>query len=1054
MAGNAPVALPAAGGGGLPAPNHPARPHPRSRGRGRFSNAERDSYYCRTLNKEISESARRRLSSQFPDRINWHHGPARARITAWHWRPCLRDPTQAFLRTVQQRHAPGPLLSPVHTQQVIYVLYTPRLPGRFYVGQTKWSAWHRFKSHVRDARTFFRHGSGASGGNAEPLHREMARNGWSDIRIFPIEQIQGTFTTNGAFRATAMVRETFWKRTLHAFMPHGWSFEGKSPARAVQRRSRRNRSLAGSGRSTVLGNVAPPPTAAQPRLPPRSGDAQSRLDNRVALLFQRLQAGTLTDTHLESPEYNHATLDEIHDRLRETQPSRWNVSRATHSDLLSRVEDELPIAPHIGVPAPDVVVLLFQHTRIESLGLNSIVSDPALWASHGHRRIKSPPLLTYKFADPISRRLCNYSRTAQLTTAQMQNITNAPCVCGLPSFARYVDSHCGHVLTTDATILRSTALENMWKRGAYFRAHPFDWDDPDAGSVEGVERDLSRALTAWVESTAEVHRVQTWKLWRWAGIVKARVYAHLQTLPQLPAERSSFALSQADEQRLVWLQRNFVITTVDKAAQNLVLVCKSHYLKVALQELQNGPAYQPSAQPSQAIRQSGEQFCRAHHIKPLQGPMGSSVPNFHLRAKLHKAVPSFRFVAGSQRAPLTPVSKWLVHAFNALLPDVHQYWADLAHRIPGCGEVQHCWIVQNSRAVREHLARMNSSRRTRTADEHAFATFDFTTMYTSLNLADLELRMGFLIDRLFIRRASTVRRHRFLLLRKKGQATWLTSRPLHGVDNDRELIVDAPELKALLSQLIHNSYVEFAGTLYHQHLGIPMGTPCAGQLANLYLFTFEYEWLRRIKRRGEWSLARAALNSRRYIDDLFVIGNPGFESRMYRPSSSDPGTPPGLYPRDTLTLLKSAEGSSIPFLDLQIKQNARRGIITSVFDKRLEKAYTHIQVIRCPDVDSFLANKVKANIVTAQMHRFMGICSRSRDFAFQTALCLHRLSSKGYPDPWLWPRVNSFLLKHPAAYSGLVAKPAHRWMQQIRSLFLDLANSRITPGPHGPVRGS
>ncbi len=46
-----------------------------------------------------------------------------------------------------------------------------------------------------------------------------------------------------------------------------------------------------------------------------------------------------------------------------------------------------------------------------------------------------------------------------------------------------------------------------------------------------------------------------------------------------------------------------------------------------------------------------------------------------------------------------------------------------------------------------------------------------------------------------------------------------------------------------LTFLIDNIHVKFGYNIYRQTLGIPMGTDCAPLLADLYLYTYEYDVL-------------------------------------------------------------------------------------------------------------------------------------------------------------------------------------------------------------------
>ena len=48
--------------------------------------------------------------------------------------------------------------------------------------------------------------------------------------------------------------------------------------------------------------------------------------------------------------------------------------------------------------------------------------------------------------------------------------------------------------------------------------------------------------------------------------------------------------------------------------------------------------------------------------------------------------------------------------------------------------------------------------------------------------------------------------------------------------------------------LIDNVYIKVGNNVYRQTIGIPMGTDCAPQLANLFLFHYEYLYMKNLMR--------------------------------------------------------------------------------------------------------------------------------------------------------------------------------------------------------------
>ena len=80
----------------------------------------------------------------------------------------------------------------------------------------------------------------------------------------------------------------------------------------------------------------------------------------------------------------------------------------------------------------------------------------------------------------------------------------------------------------------------------------------------------------------------------------------------------------------------------------------------------------------------------------------------------------------------------------------------------------------------------------------------------------------------------------------------------------------------MIEFLIDNIFVQFGGRLFRQVIGIPMGTNCAPLLADLFLYSYENEFLDNMIRSGHRRLARSFNLCYRYIDDLIVFNNKKF----------------------------------------------------------------------------------------------------------------------------------------------------------------------------------
>ena len=137
----------------------------------------------------------------------------------------------------------------------------------------------------------------------------------------------------------------------------------------------------------------------------------------------------------------------------------------------------------------------------------------------------------------------------------------------------------------------------------------------------------------------------------------------------------------------------------------------------------------------------------------------------------------------------------------------------------------------------------------------------------------------------------------------------------------------------MIGLLIDNICIKIGNHLFPQCIGISMGTNCAPLLANLFLYPYEVEFLRSMKKSNK-KFAEAFNLSSCSIDDLISINNPRFKQFLK-----------DIYPESR---------SVLSYLDLLI-DISNRDLVCSMFDKR--DAFD-FDIVNFPDLSG--------NIPTAQ----------------------------------------------------------------------------------------
>ena len=84
----------------------------------------------------------------------------------------------------------------------------------------------------------------------------------------------------------------------------------------------------------------------------------------------------------------------------------------------------------------------------------------------------------------------------------------------------------------------------------------------------------------------------------------------------------------------------------------------------------------------------------------------------------------------------------------------------------------------------------------------------------------------------------------------------------------------------MLEFLVDNIFVVFAGKVFQQTVGIPMGTNCASPLAGIFLYSYDADFIQSSLSTGKKQLASRFNLAYRYIDDVLSINNPEFENYL------------------------------------------------------------------------------------------------------------------------------------------------------------------------------
>ena len=299
--------------------------------------------------------------------------------------------------------------------------------------------------------------------------------------------------------------------------------------------------------------------------------------------------------------------------------------------------------------------------------------------------------------------------------------------------------------------------------------------------------------------------------------------------------------------------------------------------------------------------------------------------------------------------------------------------------------IKHFWVVDNNSDVVTTLDKISAKGKAR-----SISTFDFSTLYTKIPHDKLIDVLNQLVDFVF---NSTDRL--YLSVTSTG-ARWVKGR------GNCKKVYDKKKVKDVVKYLIENCFFTIGSLLFRQSIGMPMGSDPAPFFANLFLFFFEVQWIKLIKK-SDYGRARRFLSTFRFIDDLIAANDYGEFERSFKE----------IYPPE-LTLKKEniidTEGT---FYDLDI------AVKDGIFDHKLydKRDAFNFSIVRFPYKESNIPAKMFHSTIGAEILR---ICRATSSYTSFIQCCkpfILRMTKQGASKRSIQYVINKFINRHQDAFA-------------------------------------
>ena len=208
----------------------------------------------------------------------------------------------------------------------------------------------------------------------------------------------------------------------------------------------------------------------------------------------------------------------------------------------------------------------------------------------------------------------------------------------------------------------------------------------------------------------------------------------------------------------------------------------------------------------------------------------------------------------------------------------------------------------------------------------------------------------------------------------------------------------------MLDFLVDTIFVIFVGKVFQQIVGIPMGTNCAPLLAEIFLNSYEAEFIVLALNRKDTVGISVQFHIYRYmyIGDDLSINNPGFENYLGQ-----------MYLVEIEIKDTTESNTSASYLDLLLSMWRDGQLYTSIYDKRDD---FNFHVTNFPLLSSNIPASPAYGIFISQLIRYARACSSYGCFILRTTRHYNKFLELGYVKESL----ESSLKKYYALYGDLI----------------------------------
>ena len=567
------------------------------------------------------------------------------------------------------------------------------------------------------------------------------------------------------------------------------------------------------------------------------------------------------------------------------------------------------------------IMVKYVNRLLDQVKIGKIIhSTQSLNIFPGGKECLSKTGITYKYSNTIRSKVTNYKDTVTKDHSQVQ------CACN--NYREFIDNHHGHVITGNLNIIENVEVKNILVKGLNYR-------EKQPLNVQKAYASIQSALDCYIDTVSNTENIPIKMFSPWKAMVLRKVKSLLNNAYKYPV--TTVLDKKVNKDYLEALHAQFVVVPVDKASNNIGIICKRFYLDVLFKEITESGNFVPSnvnrvdinREYSTILKQLGDQQVYKDNL-----PFVYWIPKFH------KAPIGFRYITSGKNTCVNGLSKILSICLKSLLEVTKKH----SYNMHKFDHIRDYIITDSNKDIINYMMASNL-----TASFKDVKTYDFQTLYTNIPQDKLKDNLG-----QFIKDAFQIKNRTYICNRYKD-AVFSDTRA-------KKYSFTADELINYLNYSIDHAFISFMDQVRRQGIGIPMGRNDGSHLANIFLHMYEKSFYHNLIENHQNDTISKLGDMFRYQDDLITFGmqtqsNIGIHS---------------IYPREMIIKNTNLSHNQVTYLDLEITVKDNRYEFKS-FDKRKDFDFP---IVKYPNLQGNIPINPAYGVFISQVTRFCSINGR------------------------------------------------------------------------------